>query len=270
MPLSSEGTARTFRQNVTLAVLLASVAGAINAVGFFAFGLHTSHMTGQAATVGEALARGELAVASGALKMMLAFVAGAATAAALLDLTSARKRGRYTPALAVEVLVLAASALWALRHHGLHGQALVWALSFAMGLQNALVTRISGAVVRTTHQTGVLTDFGIELIHVLRLALARLRQRGGLRVWQDAAHLMFAAELQREWLHLALVGSFLTGATAGSMLWLHSNEVALAVPCVVLMALILLDWRPNHPASVTPTTEHGALHAGPARPGERG
>ena len=35
-----------------------------------------------------------------------------------------------------------------------------------MGLQNALVTRVSGAVVRTTHMTGVLTDIGIELVRM--------------------------------------------------------------------------------------------------------
>src|SRR5690606_6136920 len=37
------------------------------------------------------------------------------------------------------------------------------ALLFAMGLQNAFVTKISNAVVRTTHLTGLFTDLGIEL-----------------------------------------------------------------------------------------------------------
>lgn len=36
-------------------------------------------------------------------------------------------------------------------------------LLFAMGLQNALVTKISNATVRTTHLTGLFTDLGIEL-----------------------------------------------------------------------------------------------------------
>src|SRR6266568_4219998 len=35
-------------------------------------------------------------------------------------------------------------------------------LCVAMGMQNSLVTRLSGAVVRTTHLTGVITDIGIE------------------------------------------------------------------------------------------------------------
>lgn len=36
-------------------------------------------------------------------------------------------------------------------------------LLFAMGLQNAMVTKISKAVVRTTHLTGLFTDLGIEM-----------------------------------------------------------------------------------------------------------
>jgi len=37
-----------------------------------------------------------------------------------------------------------------------------FALLFAMGLQNALVTKVSQSVVRTTHLTGLFTDLGIE------------------------------------------------------------------------------------------------------------
>jgi uncharacterized membrane protein YoaK (UPF0700 family) len=36
-------------------------------------------------------------------------------------------------------------------------------LCFIMGLQNATVTKISGARMRTTHVTGIVTDIGIEL-----------------------------------------------------------------------------------------------------------
>lgn len=36
-------------------------------------------------------------------------------------------------------------------------------LCFTMGLQNAVITKISGARIRTTHVTGMVTDIGIEL-----------------------------------------------------------------------------------------------------------
>src|SRR5690606_32661798 len=35
-------------------------------------------------------------------------------------------------------------------------------LLFVMGLQNSFVTKISNAIVRTTHLTGLFTDLGIE------------------------------------------------------------------------------------------------------------
>ena len=41
--------------------------------------------------------------------------------------------------------------------------AAVLMLCFIMGLQNATVTKISGARIRTTHVTGMITDVGIEL-----------------------------------------------------------------------------------------------------------
>ena len=40
-------------------------------------------------------------------------------------------------------------------------------LCFIMGLQNAIVTKISQAEIRTTHMTGVVTDLGLELGRLL-------------------------------------------------------------------------------------------------------
>ena len=35
----------------------------------------------------------------------------------------------------------------------------------ALGLQNAMTTRFSGAVIRTTHLTGMTTDLGLLTAH---------------------------------------------------------------------------------------------------------
>ena len=40
---------------------------------------------------------------------------------------------------------------------------IVCLLLFAMGLQNSFVTKISNAIVRTTHLTGLFTDLGIDI-----------------------------------------------------------------------------------------------------------
>jgi uncharacterized membrane protein YoaK (UPF0700 family) len=229
---------RTFRQNVTIAVLLAVVAGSVNAVGFVILGRHTSHMTGQVAAAGEALAHGDHVAATQAIELVVAFVLGAAIAAALLDLTATHRR-RYTAVLALEAVVLTASSLCATRPD-IQLVALPLVLCFAMGLQNAIVTRISGAVVRTTHLTGVLTDFGMEAVRVVRWFFTAR----GERVAQQRG-----AQLERASLHVALVVSFLGGATAGPVLLHYVGGLALAAPVLVLLALMLVDWRTSYPSA---------------------
>ena len=54
-----------------------------------------------------------------------------------------------------------------------------------MGLQNAMVSVVSGAVVRTSHLTGMFTDLGIELSAVMladQAAKQQLRQKIILRL----------------------------------------------------------------------------------------
>src|SRR5690606_35153425 len=59
-------------------------------------------------------------------------------------------------------------------------------LLFAMGLQNALVTKVSKATVRTTHLTGLFTDLGIELAQLFfyreRHSVSKLSRSVFLRV----------------------------------------------------------------------------------------
>lgn len=244
--LSSEGTRRSFRQNVTLAVLLAGVAGAVNAEGFFVFSVHTSHMTGRVALVGQGLASGDPALVALSGAMVLAFLFGAATAALLVDLAQGWTRARYTLALSLEVALIVGAA-WVVGRPGFPRGALICGLAFAMGLQNALVTRISGAIIRTTHLTGVITDLGMELARVARWTLSggifRHAREHGWQLWR-------APELERAWLHFALLSSFLGGAFLGSALLLHTNSSALGLPAAVLVFLIALDLRKRPEAAL--------------------
>ncbi len=242
MPLSGEGSSRTFRQNVTLAVLLASVAGAVNAVGFFVLGTHTSHMSGHVAELGEALGTGEFALAKTAVGWVLAFVGGAATASVMVELGRRRlRRGRYVAPLALEAVILVWVAAVAVKGSLSQRDALAALLAFAMGMQNALVTRISNAVIRTTHLTGVLTDIGIGLVSLIswfRLHREVLGEEGGF-----FASLRRAEPLRNLWLHFALLSSFVAGAAVGPVL-LHAWDArALSLPVAGLLLLIALDLR---------------------------
>jgi uncharacterized membrane protein YoaK (UPF0700 family) len=65
----------------------------------------------------------------------------------------------YSSLLSLEALLLLTS-IYFLSNDSLNGHYLA---SAAYGLQNALATTLSGAVIRTTHVTGIFTDFGIML-----------------------------------------------------------------------------------------------------------
>ncbi|SFI07562.1 YoaK family protein [Albimonas pacifica] len=150
-----------------LARWLVVVAGAANAGGFMAVGRYTSHMTGIVSAMADDLALGLGAAFAAGLGSLIAFLLGAGTSAVLVNLARRRgMQGEYALPLALEALLLAgfaASAPLAVAAPGLASVLTVALLCFVMGLQNAVITKLSGARIRTTHVTGMATDLGIEL-----------------------------------------------------------------------------------------------------------
>jgi uncharacterized membrane protein YoaK (UPF0700 family) len=99
-------------------------------------------------------------------------------------------------------------------------------LCFIMGLQNAVITKISRAEIRTTHVTGLLTDFGIEL---------------GKLVYVNASHGMSPVLANRPKLKLQgqLIGSFLLGGLVGAMGFKQAGFIMSLPLALVLLALVL-------------------------------
>lgn len=243
--LSHEGKDRSFSENAAVAVALSGVAGAVNATGFFAVGTYTSHVTGNLARVGDELAQGHFGTARDFFVLVLCFLSGAMVATAFVE-ASRRVFGRahYTAPLLLETGLLAAvagaSALGVtvdpLAHLILTGT-----LCFSMGLQNALVTKISGAVVRTTHLTGLTTDFGIEVVRLLFWFGEKFRGTGLLGRIRGIRLALKDPELHKAWLHFAIFMSFFTGAIGGPVLYVRHGVAAMALPCVGLLALVATD-----------------------------
>lgn len=158
---------RSKSDNVRLGASLAFVAGATNAGAFLAVGQYTSHMTGILSTMTDALVLQRWPITIVSAGALAAFIAGAATTAILVN--AGRRRGLSSafalPLLLEAVLLLVFGAFGARlsASHALLVPATVLLLCFAMGLQNAVITKISHAEIRTTHVTGMVTDLGIEL-----------------------------------------------------------------------------------------------------------
>lgn len=145
--------------------LLAASAGCVNAAGLI--GLHhqaLSHMSGTAAIFGAELARGNREAVWHALLVLSFFFLGCVFSGILVRNSALQLGRRYGVALVVEsILLFAATYLL------VNGQAAGDLLAaMACGLQNALATSYSGAIIRTTHITGIITDLGLAAGAALR------------------------------------------------------------------------------------------------------
>jgi uncharacterized membrane protein YoaK (UPF0700 family) len=98
--------------------------------------------------------------------MVLSFFVGAVLTGVVVRSSDLGGGGRrYGVALLVEGAVLFVAASLA------GGDERSWAhhlVACAAGMQNALATSYSGAVIRTTHMTGIVTDLGLIIGHTLR------------------------------------------------------------------------------------------------------
>ena len=161
------GQHRTPTINRLLGGVLAFNAGAVNAGGFLLVSMYTSHMTGFVSIVADNLILGNLTLVLGAVGALLAFTLGAAATAVLVHWARHRHlRSEFAlPLLLEAVLLLVFGLLGATlsRQTPFAVPLTVLVLAFTMGLQNALVSKISSSQIRTTHMTGVITDLGIEL-----------------------------------------------------------------------------------------------------------
>ena len=157
-----------FERNV-LATLLPAIAGAVNASGFFAVGTYTSHMTGVVSRAGDELAQRHFWLASRSFVFLGCFMFGAMMATALVLYSRRRAEPAYWRPLLLEAAILfsfASASVGAGSHRGVHINSFTMTslICIGMGVQNALVTKLSGARIRTTHLTGVVTDIGIEAV----------------------------------------------------------------------------------------------------------
>ncbi len=189
--------------------LLAACAGCVNAAGLI--GLHhqaLSHMSGTAAIFGTQLARGDLAAALHALLVLTFFFLGCVLSGVLVRQSSLQLGRRYGFALACESGLLFA-ATYLLRNEQGVGDFLA---AMACGLQNALATNYSGAVIRTTHITGIITDLGLAAGAALRRDQVDRRRVG---------------------LYVLLAASFVTGSVLGGLGYLIFGFNVLLFPATL-------------------------------------
>ncbi|WIO74418.1 YoaK family protein [Porticoccaceae bacterium LTM1] len=147
------------------AFVLAFVAGCINAIGLLGFEHQSvSHISGTATLFGVGFLGKSYESTLHLGGVLFSFFVGASFSGFLLHGTTLKLGRHYDTALVVESLLIFMS-FYLLSKGSFYGH---FAASSACGMQNALATKYSGAVIRTTHLTGIFTDLGIMLGSVLR------------------------------------------------------------------------------------------------------
>ena len=185
---------------------LAFIAGVVNIVGLLGFEHQAiTHLTGNTSLLAAALATRDLSATLHFAALIGAFIAGTVLSGFLIQDSTLRLGRRYGVALLLVSLLLYVSVPL-LEHKSVYG---MYAAACACGLQNAMVSTYSGAVVRTTHVSGMFTDLGIFLGHALR----------GL-----------AVDSRRLRLCLLVISGFLSGGIVGTFAFQVFGYSALLFP----------------------------------------
>ncbi|MET4081959.1 uncharacterized membrane protein YoaK (UPF0700 family) [Pedobacter sp. UYP30] len=219
------GVKRTYGHNLKLAVLLSLTAGFVNAAGFLGFAALTTNVTGHAALFAEGIAKQDWNMARLIAIWMILFLAGAFASSLIVNKLGHNGRFSFALPIVLEIIILLFCAFSTTRiGFGLSKVFFAGILLFAMGMQNALVSVISGSVVRTTHLTGTFTDLGIELA---QLRIHNLAAQDDL--------------LSRIKLRSSIILFFMLGALSGAYLFKYISFQAFLVPVSILCFTLLYD-----------------------------
>lgn len=221
-----KGKRRTLSHNLRIASLLSFVAGMVNVAGFLAVQKLTTNVTGHFAFFVDEVFKLNPEAALHYFLFILFFFLGSFFSGLSIELMSrVSERRIYQIPVIAESLILLAAALLGNTLVASHGNMLAYALLFAMGLQNSLVTSISSATVRTTHLTGLFTDLGIELSQLFFYRLQEQRDK-----------LLASIKLR-----LTIIGCFFLGGVFGGVFYAYFQLQVLVVAVVLLLFGLIYD-----------------------------
>jgi uncharacterized membrane protein YoaK (UPF0700 family) len=218
-----KGKRRSYGHNLRLASILSFVAGIVNIVGLLSVNVLTTNVTGHFAFFSRTFVSEEFSNAVIYLWFLLSFLAGAFCSNLISEtIVRIKENLSYVVPILLEIILLITVATL----HFNQPDVLACILLFAMGLQNALVTRVSQSVVRTTHLTGIFTDLGIELSQLL---------------FYKTANENFT--LKRSiYLKLAIIACFFAGGIVGGFAYSYLKLKVLLIASLALLLALLYDY----------------------------
>ena len=221
------GKNRTLNHNLKIASLLSIVAGIVNVTGLFAVQRLTTNVTGHFAFFADEIAKKQFDTAWVYLFYIVAFFSGAFFSSILVE-AMLRKNARFTYIIPISIEIVILITIGILKGDVVAQNAdlIACSLLFAMGLQNALVTSLSNAIVRTTHLTGLFTDLGIEVSQLF--FYRRIEQKKKLT--------------SSIWLRLTIISFFFLGCIVGAGFYFVYGILSLVLAAVILAGGLVYDY----------------------------
>lgn len=221
-----QGKRRTLKHNLHLAIILSFVAGIVNVSGLLSFSELTTHVTGHFSLFMNDVSNFHLGQATIYFLYIFSFLIGSFSSSVLiLKFKENKKLNVFVLPTLLECAILVVVALLSNVSQISFPDVMVCMLLFAMGLQNSFVTKISNAVVRTTHLTGMFTDLGIELSQLCFPKSQRNKQ-------------LLHSTIK---LRLNIIGFFFLGGIVGGFLYVELKLNTLFFAVLILLISLFYD-----------------------------
>ena len=222
-------------QNIFIWFLLAFEGGLLNVGGFLAVHRFVSHVTGFATLFGYEAVTNNWLSAFGMLAGPAFFLTGAMISAWFIERPRLRSQKPKYGIVFIFIIfnLLVVGTLGKMGVLGTFGEEfnygrsyiILFILALTCGLQNAVISSASGAIIRTTHLTGPTTDLGIGLV----------------RLWTERSHanreLVFG-----NWCRIGIIISFISGSIIGAFAFKHLQFEGFYIPALIS---ILVMFRLN-------------------------
>lgn len=217
-----QGKSRTLKHNLRIATVLSFVAGIVNITGFLFAKQLTTNVTGHFALFIYDVAHAKLWKGTIYFLYIFSFLFGSFLSSFLIEKYRENKQlNVFVLPTIIESFILISIGILGDTTGTDFLNLIVCLLLFAMGIQNSFVTKISDAVVRTTHLTGLFTDLGIDISQLFfpktHKNRATLKSNIKLRVY--------------------IILFFFSGGLVGGFLY---SEIKLELNTLIFAALFLL------------------------------
>jgi uncharacterized membrane protein YoaK (UPF0700 family) len=196
------------------AAALAFNAGFINGCTVQFRNITVSHMTGTSTHIGLNVATGDWENLSLTTCLLVCFVFGSSITGFFVPESSFHLGIAYGPLFLIGSFLLVLSCLTS--HYFPASYWYFYFAAMASGLQNALTSRYSGSIIRTTHVTGAATDIGLVLG---KLALGNTKEVWKLKIL------------------LPIVGSFISGGAVSVFAYRKMNHLALVINVIIFFGI---------------------------------